>query len=208
LPKLPLPPSVVDLARIPPTWINVPAGAIFFRVYFRGGHFPVVWNQLRFYGPTSARIDHHVLPPRVQPRGILYAADHPRTPLAEVFQARRTINARHDEPWLVGFRLATEIRLLDLTGLWQTRAGASMAISSGPRATARRWSSTIYEAYPDAAGLWHGSSMHTNAPCVALYERGRRALPARPSFHRALTDDTLRAFLENSAEALGYRLVL
>ena len=208
MPKLPLPPIASDLARIPPTWNVVPAGTALYRIYFRDGSYPVVWSQFRYYGPTSARFDHHVLPPRVQSRGILYAAKHPRTSLAEVFQARRTIDAHRDEPWLVGFRLTADVRLFDLTGLWSTRAGASMAINSGLRATARRWSGAFYEAYPDASGLWYGSSMHANAPCVALYERAAGALPARPSFHRALADDILRAFLEASAEALGYRLVL
>jgi hypothetical protein len=138
----------------------------------------------------------------------MYAARRPRTPLAEVFQTRRTINAWRDEPWLVGFRLAADVRLLDLTGLWPTRAGASTAINSGPRSVARRWSGAIYEAYPDATGLWYGSSMDANAPCVALFERARDALPALPSFHRALADDTLRAFLETCAEMLRYRLLL
>jgi hypothetical protein len=208
LPKLPLPPSSADLARIPPVWRIAPAGTALFRDYFRGGPYPVAWDQLRYYGPTNARFDHHEAPPRIQARGNLYAASHPRTPLAEVFQARRTINTRRDEPWLVGFRLAADVRLLDLTGLWPTRAGASTAINSGPRSVARRWSGAIYDAYPDAAGLWYGSSMNANAPCVALYERAEAALPALPSFHRALADATLRAFLETCAEALGSRLVL
>lgn len=208
MPKLPLPPSVAALASVSPARKIVPVGSALFRVYFRGGPHPVSWNQLRYYGPTNARFDHQTLPSRVQNRGILYASNHPRTPLAEVFQARRTINALRDEPWLVGFRLTQEVRLLDLTGLWPTRAGASMAISSGLRSIARRWSSTIYEAYPDADGLWYDSSMHANAPCIALYERGSVALPPRPSFHRALADDILRAFLETSAELLGYRLIL
>jgi len=128
--------------------------------------------------------------------------------LAEVFQAQRTINVHRSEPWLVGFRLTRDIRLLDLTGLWPTRAGASMAISSGPRPVARRWASAIYDAHPTTDGLWYGSSMNANAPCVALFERAADALPARPSFHRALADDTLRAFLETCADLLGYRLVL
>jgi hypothetical protein len=208
LPKLPLPPRVADLARIPPAWSVVPAGTTLFRIYFRAGAYPGAWNQLRYFGPTSARFDHHEPPPRVQSRGVLYASGQPRAPLAEVFQTRRTIDARRDEPWLVGFRLATDVRVLDLTGLWPTRAGASMAINSGLRATARRWSRVIYEAYSDVGGLWYGSSMNANAPCVALYERAADALPALPSFHRALADDILRAFLENSAEQLGYRLIL
>ena len=208
MPKLPRPPPAPDLARVSPAWRVVPAGTALFRVYFRSGPYPGTWNQFRHYGPTNARFDHHEPPPRVQDRGILYAAGHPRTPLAEVFQAGRTINARRDEPWLVGFRLVTDVRLLDLTGLWSTRAGASLAISSGARPVARRWSGAIYEAYPAAAGLWYGSSMDGNAPCVALFERAQAALPGRPSFHRALADETLRAFLETCSEVLGYRLVL
>lgn len=208
MPKLPQPPPTPDLARIPPAWRAVPAGTALFRVYFRGGPYPGAWDRFRHYGPTNARFDHHEPPPRVQDRGILYAAGHPRTSLAEVFQAGRTIDARREEPWLVGFRLATDIRLLDLTGLWPTRAGASMAISSGPRPAARRWSGAIYQAYPDAAGLWYGSSMAANAPCVALFERAAEALPSLPSFHRALADETLRAFLETCGEVLRYRLVL
>ena len=208
MPKLPRPPRAADLARIPPDWKVIPAGTALLRVYFRGGPHPGSWNRLRHYGPTNARFDHAEPPPRVQTRGILYAAGRPRTPLAEVFQARRTINARRDEPWLVGFRLAADVRLLDLTGLWPTRAGASMAISSGPRPVARRWSGAIYEAYPHAAGLRYGSSMDANALCVALFERAEEALPALPAFHRALADDTLRAFLESCCQALGYRLVL
>ncbi len=183
-------------------------GTALFRVYFRGGPHPGTWNRFRHYGPTNARFDHHEPPPHVQNRGMLYAASHPRTPLAEVFQAGRTINARRDEPWLVGFRLAMDVRLLDLTELWPTRAGASTAINSGPRPVARRWSGAIYEAYPAAAGLWYGSSMDGNAPCIALFERAEEVLPSLPSFHRALADETLRAFLETCSEALGYRLVL
>lgn len=208
MPKLPQPPPAAALAGIPADWRIVPAGTPLFRIYFRGGPYPVTWNQLRYYGPTNARFDHHQAPPRVQARGILYAADHPRTPLAEVFQVQRTINVRRAEPWLVGFRLATDVQLLDLTGLWPTRAGASMAISSGPRPMARRWASAIYDAYPTAAGLWYSSSMHANAPCVALFERAASALPTRPAFHRALADDILRAFLESCADVLGYRLIL
>jgi hypothetical protein len=83
-----------------------------------------------------------------------------------------------------------------------------MAISSGPRPTVRLWSRTIYEAYPEAAGLWYGSSMDANRPCVALFERAAEALSARPAYHRALADETLRSLLEAYSEDLGYRLVI
>jgi RES domain len=127
--------------------------------------------------------------------------------MAEFFQTRRSINVRHREPWLAGFAVAREMRLLDLTGLWPTRAGASMALSSGPRPRARAWARTIYAAYPDAEGVCYGSSMHANTPCVALFERAEDALPRRPQIHRALADMTLRGFLRNVAADLNFRLI-
>jgi hypothetical protein len=152
-----------------------------FRVYRRGGPHPTNWNTFRFYGPLSGRFDPQELPPRLQERGVLYAATLPDAALAEFFQTRRTINTRHHQPWLVGFTLLRELRLLDLTGLWPTRDGASMAISSGPRPRARAWARAIYDAYPEIEGVWYGSSMHASTPCVALFERAGDALapPAR-----------------------------
>jgi len=80
-----------------------------------------------------------------------------------------------------------DVGLLDLTGPWPTRAGASQALSSGPRSRAREWSRRIYEDYPMIEGLYYPSSMHgARYAAVALYERAESSLPPRPSFHRAL----------------------
>jgi hypothetical protein len=185
----------------------IPAGVTFFRVYFRGSPHRVTWRTFRTFGPTDARFDHHLRPPRVQVRGILYVAVHPRTALAEVFQRRRTINTRRMHPWLVGFETAEELRLLDLTGLWPTRAGASMALSTGPHARTRPWSRAAYEAYPDLHGLWYGSSMDSMRGCAALFERAMHAMPPTLAFHRALVDASLRALLEQWATQLNYRLI-
>lgn len=204
--KLPRPPA--SLSEVAPEWRAVPAGTALFRVYFRASRHPTVWNAFRYFGPTSARFDHHQEPPHPQERGILYAATHPRAALAEAFQAGRLIDVRTDEPWLVGFRLTEPVRLLDLLGLWPTRAGASAAINSGPRPTARFLSRVIYASYADAQGLWYGSSMAANTPCVALFERSAAALPAAPAFHHALADATLEALLVRTAAALRYRLAL
>jgi hypothetical protein len=186
----------------------VPTGTTFFRVYFRGSPYPTTWRAFRHFGPTDARFDHHVRPPRAQERGVLYLATHPRTALAEVFQRRRTINARRGNPWLVGLETVDHLKLLDLTGLWPTRAGASMALSTGPRARTRPWARAAYEAYPDVHGLWYGSSMDSMRGCAALFERAEHALPPAPAFHRALADTALRALLERWAGELNYRLIL
>jgi hypothetical protein len=136
----------------------------------------------------------------------MYAAFHPRVAVAEVFQKKRRIDVSTAEPMLVGFRLVRAVRLLDLSGLWPTRAGASAAINSGPRPRAQRWARAIYEAFPKLEGVLYASSMAGNAPCVALFERAAAAIPSMTAFHRPLADPLLRGFLRQAAVSLGYGL--
>ncbi len=103
--KLPEPPAPEALRRIPPEIRLLPADSELWRVYFREGNHPGAWNRFRGYGPLpNARFDHHEEPPGVQDRKVLYAASGPRavpTCIAEVFQKRRVVNTRRNEPWLV-----------------------------------------------------------------------------------------------------------
>lgn len=202
--KLPEPPVPLDL---PPTLVTVPAGTRCWRIYSAGGAYPTAWQDFRFFGPGATRFDHHDLPPSVQARGILYGATTPLTCLAEVFQATRVIDRAARSPWLVAFDLVHDVAMLDLTGTWPTRAGASMAINSGPRPRARRWSRAIYAAYPDVLGLLYASSMNSNATSFAFYERALSAMPAAPAFHRALSDPALVPRLDAAATTLGYGLL-
>jgi len=207
LPKFPEPPTAAALARIVPHYRILAAGAFLWRVYFQGGTHPASWNTFRRYGPTSSRFDHHLPPPRLQERAVLYGAESGRICLAEVFQKDRLIDRELREPWLAGFTLDLPLRLLDLTGLWPTRAGASMALNSGPRPRARRWSQVIYEAYPDVQGVAYPSSMHGNHLAVVLYERALSALPSSPVFHRPLLDLALLPALRQIARDIGYGLI-
>lgn len=150
------------------------------------------------------RFDHHADPARQQARGILYGGLRVYTSFAEVFQDARTIERSRNRPWLVGFELARDVHLLDLTGTWPTRAGASMALCSGPRDRARAWSRRIYEDYPAVEGLHYPSSMDGNQPAVALYERAHRALAVRPLFHRALADPGLDRAVVKAAVLFRY----
>ena len=210
--KLPESPNVEVLRRTSPEVAILPTGTELWRIYFRGGRHPTTWERMRGFGPSAeARFDHHHEPPRMQDRKILYAATGEQavaTCVAEVFQERRAINARRDEPWLACFALAEEAPLLDLTGQWPTRAGASMAINSGPRPRARRWSRTIYEAYPDVRGLLYASSMNAGEQAVALYERAEHALPALPTFNEPLSHPALLPVLRRLAADLGYELIM
>ncbi len=204
----PEPPSVEDLDRLQPALKRLPAGTELWRLYFRSGPHPGRWDDFRVYGPVrTARFDHHLPPPHLQERAILYAALHGPTCVAEVFQDTRVVDRYRREPWLVGFELAHDIYLLDLTGTWPTMAGASLAMSSGPRPRAQRWSSAIYEAYPHVQGIWYPSSVHANRPAVALYERARSAVPGSPFFHRPLADPALLVPLRAFALEVGYDLV-
>lgn len=205
--KLPDPPLPSDLAKVAPAVKSIPRGKLIWRIYFQGGPFPTTWDCFRFIGPTGNRFDHHEPPLRKQKRGILYGSIDGPTSFAEVFQNERVIDVGRHEPWLVAFRLTSRVDLLDLSGTWPTRAGASMAINSGARARARKWSQAIYKAYPKIQGLWYCSSMNANKNAIALNERAKDALPKSPDFHRALADASLAAMVQKAAAEFGYLAV-
>jgi hypothetical protein len=208
--KLPDPPTSDDLKTVPTDEQVVAAGSWLWRIYFRGGDHPTAWSEFRAFGPTSSRFDHHDPPPAVQARSILYGGLDPhgiRTAVAEVFQQTRTVDRKRNDPWLVGFITTRDVTLLDLTGVWPTRAGASQAISTGPRRRAREWSRRIYEAYPTLEGLLYRSSMSSDH-AVALYDRGASLIPAAPQFHRALIDPVLTAPLLQVCDEIGYVIAM
>ncbi|MDP8953277.1 MAG: RES domain-containing protein [Actinomycetota bacterium] len=208
--KLPAPPTVAELRRIGPEAVVLPAGTRLYRIYSRGGNHPTGWGRMRHYGPVgTARFDHHSEPARVQERGILYAAsggDAITTCVAGAFQEERLVDTRRDAPWLACFTLTEDVPLLDLTGKWPTRAGASSNVNSGPHPRCRRWSRAMYEAYPDLWGLLYASSMNGGEPAVALYERAMGAVPRAPVFNRPLSDPALLVGLGRIADAFGYGL--
>jgi hypothetical protein len=194
----------------PPVMV-LSSGSILWRVYFRGGRHPTGWSDFRHVGPVDSRFDHHpgaATAPDLQPRSAMYAALDPVTSLAETFQGTRTIRRTYKDPWLVAFELETELALLDLTGSFLTQAGASMGLCSGPRSVGRNWARGFYEAYPGIHGLCYPSSMHGNAPAVALTDRAEMAgaLPRHPRHHRSLNDPALVTVLRNAARQLGYAL--
>jgi hypothetical protein len=206
--RLTPPPAVAALRVIAPGVHVLPAGALLWRIYFRAGAHRSRSGGFRSFGPTGVRFDHQPPPAkRHRTRAILYASDSGPTSLAEVFQQTRLIDRFADSPALAAFRLTRDLHLLDLPGAWPTRAGASMAINSGSRATARAWSRAIDAAYPDVEGLRYASSMNANQPAFALYERARSSLPTRVALDLPLAMPALDAPLAAEAIRFGYALV-
>lgn len=187
---------------------ELPANTLLWRIYFQGGPHPTTWQSFREWGPTGSRFDPHEPPPALQPdRAVLYAAVHGLTCIAEVYQDYRRVNRTRGAPALVGFRTTRALRLLDLTGTWTTRVGASMALSTGPHDRARRWARAFFAAWPDVDGVWYGSSMNGHQPCAALWAPARDALPPHPELHRRLDDPVLHSTLADACGRLGYALI-
>jgi hypothetical protein len=200
------------LARLTPAISTLGAGTILARICYSRGEHPQVWNQFRYFGPLNSRWDHQ-LPdeagdPELQSRGIYYAASDAKTCLAEAFQVTRRIDRVFQAPRLVVFETLARLKLLDLTGDFATRMGASMAIHSGSRGRARGWARDLYAAYPEIQGILYAASMHGGQHAIALNERALKValFPAHPLFHRALSDDVMLDPLKHAARELGYAL--
>jgi hypothetical protein len=214
---LPPSPGIAALSTIPPAVHVLPAGTELLRVWFEASPHPSGFGQFRYFGPVSSRFDHH-LPgpgdvPKVGDRGILYAveahADALITALGEVFQERRIIDLRHEKPVASIFRIERDLALLDLTAHWATRAGASAAISSGPRAIARSWSRDFYAAYPAIDGLRYRASMSGGSDiALALYERCKNAMPDRTITTKRLDHPEIFDNVAEAARRLGYDIRL
>ena len=206
MPKVPQHPGLDRLDSTNPEWCPVEPGDQLWRVYFRGGEHPSRWNQFRSFGPTDARFDHHLEGEPDTGRAVMYLASNPVTCLAEVFQKTRTIHRTHLRPALVGFALTSSLKLLDLTGAFPTRIGASMGLTTGARSVGRNWARGLYAAYPEAQGLAYPFSMHANAVAIVLNDRTdpEEALPRSPGFHKALDDPAMITLLKNAARELGY----
>lgn len=189
-----------DLRLLEPT-------SLLWRLHRAAGAHAAPWDRLRTFGPTDARFD-----PQPLPRGdhlgygVLYAADSVLGVLAEAFQLRRAIDRHTDSPYLIGFRLRRAVALLDMAGTWPTRAGASQAISIGPRSRARAWARAIREAWPELAGIAYPSSMCGGATCFALWSPAADALPDRPVVSLPLNNPVLLGPLKRAADDIGYQL--
>ncbi len=172
------------------------------------------WNVLRHWGPAAARFDPHPPPPAHHPeKGVLYAASDAVTALAEAFGTTRTVDVRTQDPWLVKFTVDLRpLELLDLTGTWPTRAGASQQIWTSPdRQRTHRWARAIGAEFPSLDGLYYGSSMRGSsrrgdrAYNVALWTPAAAVLAAATArFAEPLAHPAMAAMIQDACIRLGY----
>ncbi len=210
MPKFPEPPGVEALRSLglhADDLVILASTSSLWRIHRTTGLHVAAWNALRYFGPVDGmRFEPHDPPPHLQRRGVSYAALDVPTCVAEVFQRQRIVDRHEGNPYLTGMRLTRPVRLLDLSGSWPTRAGASQAINSGPRPRASAWARTIRAAY-DVDGLWYPSSMHGGGLCVALFDTAADALPVAPLVSVPLAHPALANPLAAYTADLGYGLL-
>jgi RES domain-containing protein len=214
--RLPLPPDPAVLRALlrPDQDVRtVPAGTRLVRIFTAGSRHPQRWNGFRRAGPLPhGRFDPQRPgePNRPDPAepGVLYFSLSARTSIAEVFQLTSVVDQRTGEPHLVVVRPERDLRLLDLVGLWPTRAGASQEISSGAKDRTQAWARAIRQAHPDLDGVWYRSSMDSGHPALCLWDPpAGDAMPAQPHLLVPLSHPGLALPLGRLCEQLNYTLL-
>ncbi|HEX3790020.1 MAG TPA: RES family NAD+ phosphorylase [Pseudonocardiaceae bacterium] len=213
LPPPPAPTLLAGFLRPDEDIVHVQPTTRLVRVFAVGGRHPQQWDTFRRTGPLPhARFDPHPPGPRGRAiddplNGVLYFGLSVRTSVAEVFQDTSIVDRLTRKPYLVVFRPNRPLRLLDLAGLWPTRAGASQEISSGPRDRTREWARAIRAVYPDLDGLWYRSSMDSGNPAICLWDPpAGDALPDHPDVLVPLDHPGLDVPLSRICTALNYTL--
>jgi hypothetical protein len=215
--RLPRPPEAAALrALLRPSEdiVAVSPATRLVRIFAARSAHPQQWNSFRRAGPLPhARFDPQPPTPDGKPSaesglGVLYFGLSVRTSLAEVYQASSTVDRVTRGPYLVVLRPRRTLRLLDLSGLWPTRAGSSQEISSGPKRTTQEWARAIRAAHPDLDGLWYRSSMDSGDPAVCLWDPpSADTLPDHPDVLLPLSHAGLDLPLARVCDELNYTLI-
>ncbi|NKQ58677.1 RES family NAD+ phosphorylase [Amycolatopsis sp. K13G38] len=214
--RLPLPPARAVLAgRLrDEDVVAVHTATRLVRIFTARGNHPQRWNSFRYTGPLPhGRFDQQRpgkggAPATDRREGVLYFGLSVRTSVAEVFQTTSIVDRRTRGPQLVVVRPTRTLRLLDLTGLWPTRVGASQEISSGPKKITQAWARAIRSAFGDFDGLWYRSSMDGGEPALCLWDPpAGQALPAEADVLLPLDHPGLDVPLGRVCEALNYTLL-
>jgi hypothetical protein len=211
LPQPPSPAALKSLLRTTEDIVAVHTASRLVRIFAAAGRHRQRWNTFRYTGPLPhARFDPHPLgaAPTSRDHGVLYFALSTRTCVAEVFQASSIVDRSSRRPHLVVFRPVRTMRLLDLAGLWPTRAGASQEVSSGPKIVTQAWARAIRTAHPDLDGLWYRSSMDSGEPAICLWDPpAGGGLPVTPEVLLPLDYPGLDLPLARICAELNYTLL-
>jgi RES domain len=214
LPEPPDPAVLASVLRPDEDIVAVHPATRLVRIFAASGPYQQQWNSFRRTGPLPhARFDTHPPGPRGGPtdaagHGVLYFGLSVRTSIAEVFQDTSVVDRSTRKPHLAVFRPTRTLRLLDLVGLWPTRAGASQEISSGPRERTQAWARAIRTAHPELDGLWYRSSMDSGNPAVCLWDPpAGSAIPPHPDVFVQLDHPGLDVPLARVCDDLNYTLL-
>lgn len=209
-------PKVPKHPQGPVTWdpsdiVTRDTDTTFWRIHKTRGSYPTAWHDYRDHGPlTHCRWDPQPEPVKNHPGiSVLYAGYDLATCAAEIYQAAHRIDTATFAPYASSWKPVRPLNLLDLTGLWPLRAGASHALNSAPRSTCRNWARAIHEASVardnELDGLEVMSTL-TGAPCAVLFGSSASALPRLPAFTRPLTDAAVFSILDAFAQRLGWTI--
>lgn len=182
---------------------------LLWRIHRTVGDHVLPWSSLRHWGPAAAmRFDPHPPPPGEHPGvGVTYTALDVETAVTETFQQRRKIDIVDGRPKLTAWRPTRPLRLLDLTGDWALRNGASHSLASGPRATCRAWARAIAETWADVDGLRSQSTL-TGRINVTLWTPAADTFPGSPEFSEYLEAAAIWAVLHKITQRYpSYRLI-
>jgi hypothetical protein len=197
------------LQAVGPDLRVVDPSVVLWRIHRTTGPHVTAWNELRRFGPIAwCRFDPHPAgPARLHPdAGVLYLAGDPATALAEAYQLTRVVDLVTGRPAVTAFRPGRALTLVDLTGSWPLRVGASHVINTDDRrVVTQAWARAIAAAWPDLDGLWHTSSL-TGSPCVTLFAPGSTALPGDPVRTWLLDDPAVADVLAVASRRIGYRI--
>lgn len=182
---------------------------VLWRVHRTVGENVLAWSALRHWGPAvTMRFDPHPPPAGIHREiGVSYVALDLATAVVEVFQQQRVIDVAGGRPKATSWRPTRPLHLLDLTGDWALRNGASHSLVSGPRSTCRTWARAIAETWPDLDGLWSQSTL-TGRTNITLWTPAADSFPTNPDFSEYLDSAPLWAILrEITLRYPSYRLI-
>ncbi|OOP59534.1 hypothetical protein BMF89_20415 [Arthrobacter sp. SRS-W-1-2016] len=182
----------------------IPASTALWRIHYTASTHVIPWNRLRTWGPVAgSRWEPHPLPPGdAAPLGAAYLGEDVLTCLAEVFQLTRFVDIDRDAPYVTAFRTTRDLTLVDLTGDWLLKAGASARVAFGEKARTRAWARAIHEAWPDIDGVYSLSALALRHKVVTLWTDD--AIPAAPDFSHPLSSPAIIADIVSEAAKIRY----